>query len=204
MRDRQLASDGPAAHVGEMAPAIHSGLTQDARLEAERQLAAAAERHREALASMETRDRPQAGQRVAVKVLARAVHLVSFALRSAAASDVPFERMVALTGWEPDLVREGLERLPEPKVVARLVPAGVDPAPVAAAVTALDAVGDLRELVQLMLADVVLAVEGPSPLGSAELKDLHDRVDGAWRSWRRDVGDSDRPLTLTSIPRDTE
>lgn len=168
--------------------------TRESRLEAERQLVAAVERHREAVASVETLGRPQAGQHVAVKVLARAVHLVSFTLRRAAAAGVPFERLVALTGWEPSLVREGLQRRPEPRVVARLVSPDVDPEPVAAAVSALEALGELQELVQLVLADVDFAVEGPS-LGSAELEDLHDRLDSSWRSWRQDVGIGSRSAT---------
>src|SRR5215216_3921747 len=95
--------------------------------EAERQLAAAVERHREAVSSMQESGRPEAGQLVAIKVVGRAVHLVSFALRRAASAGVPFERLVELTGWEPDLVREGLERVaPEPWFLARLAPAGTD------------------------------------------------------------------------------
>lgn len=187
MRDQPLAPSGAAARGAEIATVTAAGPTPDVRLEAERQLAAAVERHREAVASVATLGRPEAGQHVAVKVLARAVHLVSFTLRRAAAADVPFERLVALTGWEPSLVREGLQRRPEPRVVARLVSPDVDPEPVAAAVSALEAMDELRELVQLMLADVAFAVEGPS-LGSAELEDLHNRVDSSWRSWRQDVG----------------
>jgi UDP-N-acetylmuramyl pentapeptide synthase len=52
-----------------------------AGLEAERQLAAAAERHREVLASMKELGRSEAAQHVAVKAVGRAVHLVTFALR---------------------------------------------------------------------------------------------------------------------------
>ena len=58
------------------------------RVEAERQLASAAERHREAVASMQELGRPEAGQSVAIKVVGRAVHLVSFALRRAAEAGV--------------------------------------------------------------------------------------------------------------------
>src|SRR4051794_572017 len=101
--------------------------SEGSRAEAERQLAASAERHREAVTSMQELGRPEAGQHVAIKVVGRAVHLVSFALRRAAEAGFPFERLVELTGWEPDLVREGLEQaVPEPRVVARLAPAGVD------------------------------------------------------------------------------
>ena len=52
--------------------------------EAERQLTAAVDRHREALASMGELGRPESGQHVAVKAVGRAVQLVVFALRHAA------------------------------------------------------------------------------------------------------------------------
>ena len=100
--------------------------------EAERQLAAALERHREVLASMQELGRPEAGQHVAVKAVGRAVHLVDFALRHAAESGVPLERLVELTGWQPEFVSEALARAPDPtrppstSFVAQLVPAGLD------------------------------------------------------------------------------
>jgi hypothetical protein len=90
----------------------HDG-SADARLEAERQLVAAVERHREVLASMQELGRPEAGQHVAVKAVGRAVELVTFALGHAAESGVPVERLVELTGWEPRLVDEALARGPE-------------------------------------------------------------------------------------------
>src|SRR3954452_22002028 len=99
--------------------------SEGSRVEAERQLAASAARHREAVASMQEPGRPETGQHVASKSLGRAVQLVSFALKRAAALGIPFERLVELTGWEPDLVREGLDRaVPEPRFIARLAPAG--------------------------------------------------------------------------------
>jgi hypothetical protein len=82
--------------------------TEHSRAEAEQQLSAAADRHREVLASMQQLGRPEAGQHAAVKAVVRAVALVSFALKCAAEVGVPFERLAKLTGWEPDLVREGL------------------------------------------------------------------------------------------------
>jgi hypothetical protein len=157
-------------------------------MEAERVLAAVAERHREAVASMQQPGRPEAGQHVAVKVVGRAVHLVSFALRRAAEAGVPFERLVELTGWEPDLVREGLERpVPEPRVVARLAPAGVDPRAVAQAAAAFEAIRRLQELTQRVLADVDLDVDvnARPPLAPADLNDLYTRLETAWRSWRQ-------------------
>jgi len=164
--------------------------SEGSRAEAERQLAAAAERHREAVASMQELGRPEAGQSVAIKVVGRAVHLVSFALRRAAEAGVSFERLVELTGWEPDLVREGLERpVPEPRVVARLAPAGVDARAVAQAAATFEAIRCLRELTQRVLADVEPVVgDARPPLAPAQVDDLHDRFETAWRSWRQALG----------------
>ena len=166
--------------------------SEGTRAEAERQLAASAERHREAVASMQEPGRPEAGQHVAIKVVGRAVHLVSFALRRAAEAGVPFERLVELTGWEPDLVRDGLQRaVPEPRVVARLVPAGVDARAVAQAASTFEAIRRLRELTQRVLADVEADVYGEarSPLRHSDVEDLHDRFETAWRSWRHGLTD---------------
>ena len=155
-------------------------------VEAERQLAAAAERHREAVASMQELGRPEAGQHVAVKVVGRAVQLVSFALRRAAAAGVPSERLVELTGWEPDLVREALERVvPDPRVVARLAPAGFDAGAVAQAAATFEASRCLRELTERVLSDV--DDDARSPLAPADVEDLHNRVEAAWRAWRQDL-----------------
>src|SRR3954470_21518024 len=106
---------------------IATSSSDGSRAEAERQLAAAAARHREVVASMQELGRPEAGQHVAVKSVGRAVQLVSFSLKDGAALGIPFERLVELTGWEPVLVREGLERaVPDPWFMARLGPAGGD------------------------------------------------------------------------------
>ena len=161
----------------------------DPRLEAERQLTAALERHREVLASMQEPDRPESGQHVAVKAVGRAVHLVSFALRHAAESGVPLERLVELTGWEPELVSEALERAPDPlrppapHFVAQLAPGGLDPSAVAQAAASAEASADLKALAQRILTDVDAWSQAP-----ADLVDLHKRLDSEWRSWR-DVRD---------------
>jgi hypothetical protein len=173
------------------APASADG----SRAEAERQLAAAADRHREAVFSMQELGRSAAGQHVAIKSVGRAVHLVSFALRRAAEAGVPFDRLVELTGWEPELVRDGLERpVPDPRVVARLTPAGADAHAIAQAAAAFEAIGRLQDLTQRVLADVALDtdVDARPPLAPADLDDLHDRLETAWRSWREPLA-RDKP-----------
>jgi hypothetical protein len=123
---------------------------------------------------------------VAIKVVGRAVHLVSFALRRAASAGVPFERLVELTGWDPDLVREGLERdVAAPHVVARLAPTGIDPLAVGQAAASFEAIRCLRQLTESVLADVDPSDnDARSPLTSADLEDLRARLQAAWRSWR--------------------
>jgi hypothetical protein len=160
--------------------------SESSRAEAERQLVASAERHREVVASMRELGRPEAGQHVSVKSVGRAVHLVSFALRRAAEAGVPFERLVELTGWESDLVREGLERVvPEPWFVARLAPAGADARAVAQAAARYEVTTRLQGLTQRVLADVDDEAWSPAP---AELDDLYDRLESAWRPWRQGLG----------------
>ena len=158
----------------------------DPRLEAERQLAAAVERHREVLASMQELGRPESSQHVAVKAVGRAVHLVSFALRQAAECGVPLERLVELTGWEPDLVNEAVAHAPDPlrppalRFVARLLPSGLDAVAVAQAAANADAVARLQQLTQRILADGDAWSRAP-----ADLVELHERLEAEWRSWRR-------------------
>src|SRR5436190_8608599 len=143
-RGRQLRLRGDAAASCDGRDAMMSNVDTpqrpaDPRPEAERQLAAAIERHREVLASMQEPGRPETSQHVAVKAVGRAVHLVSFALRHATESGVTRERLVELTGWEPELVNEAVARAPDPlrppapHFVARLAPAGLDPSAVAQA-----------------------------------------------------------------------
>jgi hypothetical protein len=159
--------------------------SSDPRPEAERQLAAAVERHREVLASMQELGRPERGQHVAVKAVGRAVHLVSFALRQAAGAGVPLERLAELTGWESELVSEAVARAPDPlrppaqHFVAQLAPAGFDPGAVAQAAATAEATAHMQALTQRILADVETWSQAP-----ADLVDLHERLDSAWRSWR--------------------
>jgi hypothetical protein len=166
--------------------------SERSRAEAERQLSASAERHREVLASMAQLGRPEAGQHVAVKAVGRAVALVSFALKRAAEVGVSFERLEELTGWEPDLVREALERtVPEPWFVARLAPAGVDARALAEAAAAFDSLARLQDLAQRVLADLDREAGASASAAPADLDALHDRWESAWRSWRDELASRD-------------
>jgi hypothetical protein len=146
------------------------------RADAERQLSAALDRHHEAVVSMQTLGRPAAGQHVAVKSVARAVHLVAYALKRAADAHVPLERLAELTGWEPDIVRRGIEKASEPAYVARLTPPGVDVRAVAAAADALDAIERLQDLTRRILADVEAVAAAASTPAQADAAKLHARV----------------------------
>jgi hypothetical protein len=162
--------------------------SEGSRPEAERQLAAAVERHREVLASMHELGRPETGQHIAVMAVGRAVHLVSFALRQAAERGVPLERLVELTGWAPELVTEAVEGAPDPlrpppTLVAKLAPAGLDADAVARATASAEATSRLQALTQRIDADVAGQA---SSRPAADLVDLHERLDAEWRSWRRE------------------
>jgi hypothetical protein len=123
---------------------------------------------------MQQPGRPEAGQHEAVKAVGRAVALVSFALKRSAEVGVPFERLVELTGWEPDLVREGLERaVPEPWSVARLAPPGVDARAVAHAAAAFDALARLQDFTQRVLAGLDPDAGASASPASVDLNDLH-------------------------------
>ena len=170
-----------------MASVTSASSSEGFRAEAERQLEAVAERHREAVSSMAQPGRSDAGRYVAVKAVGRAVGAVTFALKRAADGGVAFERLVELTGWEPDLVRAALEQpVPEPRVIARLTPPGVDARAVAQAAAGYEAISRLRELTERMLADLELELDGEarSLRGPGALEDLHDRLQTAWRTWR--------------------
>jgi hypothetical protein len=153
--------------------------------EAERQLAAAAERHAEVVASIQVSGRSPSSQQTATRALARGVQLVWFTLSRAAASGVPFERLVELTGWDEELVREALGRSPEPLVVARLTPEGLDPDAVAQATSSFEATARLDALMASILADVGDPAWSPA---AADLDELCERLETAWRSWRQSLG----------------
>jgi hypothetical protein len=170
-------------------------LTND---EAERQLVAAAERHREALASMQQLGRSETGQHVAVKGVDRAVRLVCFALKNAAEAGIATERLAELTAWDPGLVTEGLTKPDDPRFVASLVPPDLDESFAVETAAAVRATTRLHDLTQEILAGV-LEDEGWAP-SADELDELHDRLATEWTGWRAarrsDVGVTD--------PTDTE
>jgi len=111
--------------------------------------------------------------------------LVWFTLSRAAAAGVPHERLVELTGWDEALVREALGSGPRPPIVARLTPEGLDPDAVAQAASSFEATARLDALVASILADV--GDPGWSP-AAADLDDLCERLETAWRSWRQALG----------------
>ncbi len=150
--------------------------------EAERQVTAAADRYREVVASKAVAGQPQSGQHAAAKAVGRAIELLSFVAKRAAAAGVGVERLSELMGWEPELVSELLERAPEPGFVSRVAPAGVDPAAVARAAASSHASHELHDLTAAILADV--DDESWSP-AAADLDELHDRLETAWRDWRQ-------------------
>jgi hypothetical protein len=162
-----------------------AGHEATAALEAERQVVEAAERYREVTASMEAGGRPEAGQRAAVKAVGRSLQLVAFVLKRAAAAGVTVERLGELTRWEPELVRQALERPPEPALVARVAPPALDPTAVARAAASFGAEQRLRALLDEVLRDVGDDAWSPA---AADLDDLRERLESAWRDWRRPLG----------------
>ena len=152
--------------------------------EAERQVIEAADRHREMIASMEAGGRrPDSGQHAAVKAVGRSVQLMTFVLRRATEAGVTRERLAELAGWEPELVREALERPAEPALAARVAP-GVDPVAVARAAASFEAAQRVHALLDEVRADVDDDTWSPA---AADLDDLHDRLEDSWNGWRRSL-----------------
>jgi hypothetical protein len=153
--------------------------------EAERQVLEVVDRYREAVGSVEAGGRPEVGQQAAVKAVGRALRLAAFVFKRASTAGVTPERLGELTGWEPDLVREMLERPTDPAFVVRVAPRGVDARAVAQAAASFEAAQQLRALLDDMLADVDDAAWSPA---ATDLDKLHDQVAGAWQAWRRGLG----------------
>jgi hypothetical protein len=160
---------------------IDTGLSP---LEAERNLAAAAARHSEAVASLAQGGRPASAETSAIRAVARGVQLVTYALGRAHAAGIDVERLAVVSGWEPDVVREALDRGPEP-VLGRVVPDSVDPDAVTLAAAALEASTHVEQLLRRISGDVHDDSWSPAP---ADLDDLHDRLEIQWQSWRSELG----------------
>jgi hypothetical protein len=162
--------------------------SQPSAAEAERQLAAAAERHAEIVASVQVVGRTPSAQQTATRALARGVQLVWFTLARAAAAGVPFERLVELTGWDDALVREALSPGPELPSVSRLTPESLDPDAVAQAAASFESSVRLEALTASILADVADPTWSPA---GVDLDELCDRLEEVWRSWRQGLGRRD-------------
>jgi hypothetical protein len=150
-----------------------------AATEIERQVTAAADRYREVAASHDAPGLPESGRHAAAKAVGRSLQLLSFVLRRAVDDGVSVERLSELTGLDVDPVRELLERPPEPDLVAR------SEAPVTRAPASSDASQRLHALTAMILADVDDERWSPA---AADLDDLHDLLDDAWRTWRQGLG----------------
>jgi hypothetical protein len=156
-----------------------------ASLEIERQVVAAAERYREVAGSADATGLPESGRHAAAKAVGRAIQLLSFVFKRAGDAGVSMARLSELSGWDPDLVRELLERPTEPAFVSRLAPAAVDVAAVARAAASAEASQRLHELAAAILVDVDDDRWSPA---AADLDELNDRLETAWQTWRAGLG----------------
>ena len=150
------------------------------RSEAERQLAHAAARHREVVAASVQSGRSAAGDSTAAAAVTRGAALVAFALRRAVAAGIDVERLAALSGWDPEVIEEALERGP-----AAVLPPGLDVALVTRSEATLDATAELDQLLRRISADVVDPDWAPAPVDLDELRDL---LEQQWLAWRRRHG----------------
>ena len=95
------------------------------------------------------------------------------------------DRLVELTGWDPELVDEAVARAPDPlrppasQFVARLAPAGLDPG--ACDHTSTSARIRFVSSCSRAVASALAAACATAPAG---LVDLHERLERDWRSWR--------------------
>ena len=150
------------------------------RSEAERQLAHAAARHREVMAAASQRGRSAAGDSSAAAAVTRGAALVTFALRRAVAAGIDVDRLATISGWEPEVIAEALERGP-----GSVLPADLDAALVTRSEATLDAIAELDQLLQRISSDIVDPDWAPAPVDLDELRDL---LDQQWKAWRRRHG----------------
>jgi hypothetical protein len=156
--------------------------------EAERQLTAAAERHREVVAAVATAGRSDQSQRRAAAALGRGVQLLTFTVTRAAATGLERERIAELIGSDGTLVDDMLDRGPDASVIDRLTPAEVDRRAVAQATASFEASVRVGAVVQAIMADIEDRSWSPA---SADLDDLAERIGDVWRRWRQDLGRRD-------------
>jgi len=156
-----------------------------ASLEVERQVVAAADRYREVAASADVAGLPESGRNAAAKAAGRAIQLLSFVLKPATDAGVGIDSLSELTGWEPELVSELLERPTEPAFVSRTASPAVDAAAVARATASAEGSHRLHELADAILGDVDDERWSPA---AADLDELHDRLETAWQTWRAGLG----------------
>jgi hypothetical protein len=140
--------------------------------EIERQVIAAADRYREVAAAHDVAGLPDSGRHAAGKAVGRSVQLLAFVLRRAVDHAVTFERLGELTGLDAEPLRQLLERPPEPALIS-----AAEAARIAASLGALQRVQALLEAIR---ADAEAATGSAA---AADLDELHDRLQEAWRGW---------------------
>ena len=106
--------------------------------------------------------------------LTAAAAVMTGALLRARAAGLGLDRLSAAAGWAPDTVRALLDHAD-----------AADPDVVARAGSASEALERIDELLRRIAAD--LADDAWSP-ASADLDDLHERLETQWRSWRDGLG----------------
>lgn len=153
---------------------------QLSREEAERQLVAAAARHREAVAALAQEGRSDTGDTIADAVLGRGTALVAYALRRAQSAGIGVERLAQVSGWAPDAVADVLDRDAEP--LGRVLPLGTDPAAASLAAATLDVIARIEDLLRRVAADVLDPAWTPTP---EALDQLHAQLERDWLTWRR-------------------
>src|SRR3954454_5604837 len=168
----------------------HVGMAEPeaAAREAERQLAAAAERHRARVGAGAVAGRADQARHAAATALARGVQLMAFTLTRAAAAGVSRARLVELSGGDASIVEGVLGCGPDQGVVERLTPGGVDPRAVAQAAASFEASARVGAVVQTIMADVEDRSWSPA---AADLDDLAERLGDVWRQWREALGRRD-------------
>lgn len=163
-------------------------MSQLSPAEAERQLTAAVDRHREVVTALAGAGPRDQRQHAAAAALARGVQLLAYTLTRGAAAGLSRERLVELVRGDAVLVDSVLDDSPSTNLIDRLTPADIDRRAVAQATASFEASVRVGAVVQAIMADV----EDPSwSPASPELDDLAERLGDVWRQWRHDLGRRD-------------